>query len=50
MTVHDEIVVESALAKDVSVADMKSAMLKLPAWAKGLPLDTAGGKLTRYAK
>jgi DNA polymerase len=49
--VHDEIVVEAPeRLSRLALRDIKAAMTSPPPWAAGLPLEAAGGILTRYGK
>jgi DNA polymerase len=51
LTVHDEIIVESASSQAEAVKrDMEEIMLRGPVWAEGLPLAVEGHIMERYAK
>lgn len=49
MHVHDEIVCETEDG-DATLKAMRRLMNELPAWAKGLPIDSAGFTSNRYRK
>lgn len=50
LSVHDEIIAERPIFSEKSLDDFIALMKKLPAWAKGCPIEAAGWTGKRYRK